>query len=81
MIRLKCGVGKCVYVYTAIYKYILLVYTVYYFWFVQLGINMYILILDKGICYAMHGTGLLWYWNIIKLCLYVNNTMMIHDVK
>ena len=80
MIELKCGVGKCISVYTDIYKYIL-VYTEYCFWFVQLGINMYILILDKGICYAMHGTGLSWYWNIIKLCLYVNNAMMVHEVK
>ena len=57
MIGLKCGVGKCISVYTAIYCYIL-VYTEYCFWFLQLGINMYILILDKGICYAMHETGL-----------------------
>ena len=84
MIGLKCGVGKCINVYTAIYWYIL-VYTEYCLssWFlqVQLGINMKILILDKGICYDMHGTGLLWYWNIIKLSLYINNTMRMHDVK
>ena len=48
MIGLKCGVGKCINVYTAINKYIL-VYTEYCFWFLELGINMYILILDKGI--------------------------------
>ena len=68
MIGLKSGVGKCNSVYTAIYEYIL-VYTEYCFWFLQLGINKYILILDnlKGICDAMHGTGLSWYWDIIKL--------------
>jgi hypothetical protein len=37
---------------------------------------LYFFILDRAICCTMHGIGIIWCWNIIKLCPCMKNDMI-----